>query len=238
MSCGSFILSTCTCLALLCGLGLVAVGGFVLANMYTYYEFVDPTLVYGVSGMMALGFIVALISFFGCYGACTKSRKMLTTFIVLKALVFAVEIALVVLALIYKDEVRDFTSKVMKDGLKNYGQPGHETSTALFDSIQHEFQCCGVEDWRDWQNVTWSNKSNVPMSCCLIRSEGCGENALAAPSNTGHIFEDGCFVFMVGMVNSNAIYIIGIFVLLIIIQLLSSLLGCVVCAKAKENYYV
>ena len=43
---------------------------------------------------------------------------------------------------------------------------------------------------------------------------------------------------MVGMVNSNAIYIIGIFVLLIIIQLLSSLLGCVVCAKAKENYYV
>lgn len=35
--------------------------------------------------------------------------------------------------------------------------------------------CCGTEDYEDWFDTTFGNGTDVPDSCCLLISEGCGK---------------------------------------------------------------
>jgi len=230
-------LSACTCLALVCGLGLVGIGGFVLANMYAYFELVSNTILYATVGVMVLGAIVALINFFGCYGSCTKSSKMLTTFLVLKAVVFIVEVAVVVLALVYKGEIKTFAAKVLNEGIVNYGEEGHEPITNIYDTIQHDLQCCGVNGYKDWANSTWSKGKNVPDSCCIAELTGCGADALVSPAHVT-IDQGGCLTKFTDYITNNGVFVIGAAIILIILEILTAVLSCVVCSRTKASLTV
>lgn len=228
-------MSACTCLALVCGLGLVGIGGFVLANMYAYFELVSNTILYATVGIMVLGAIVALINFFGCYGSCTKSSKMLTTFLVLKAVVFIIEVAVVVLALVYKGEIKTFAANVLNKGIVNYGEEGHEPITNIYDTIQHDLQCCGVDGYTDWADSPFSQGKNVPDSCCVAEMEGCGENALNNPAT---ISQEGCLSKFTDFVTDKGVFVIGAAIILIILEILTAVLSCVVCSRTKASLTV
>lgn len=36
--------------------------------------------------------------------------------------------------------------------------------------------CCGVESYEDWFPTSYGNGTDVPDSCCLLISEGCGKD--------------------------------------------------------------
>lgn len=36
--------------------------------------------------------------------------------------------------------------------------------------------CCGVESYEDWFPTSFGNGTDVPDSCCLLISEGCGKD--------------------------------------------------------------
>ena len=36
--------------------------------------------------------------------------------------------------------------------------------------------CCGTEDYEDWFATAFGNGTDVPDSCCLLISEGCGKD--------------------------------------------------------------
>ena len=60
-------------------------------------------------------------------------------------------------------------TKNMEKGLQNYGSEGFEGVTTTWDLVQKDFKCCGVEDWKDWRNVTQFSDGAVPDSCCIVR---------------------------------------------------------------------
>jgi len=237
MKASACVVSTCTCLALICGLGMIGIGGFVLANMYAYLDLVDSTVLYATVGVMVLGAVVAFINFFGCYGSCTKSKGMLTTFLVLKALVLVAEVAVVVLALVYKDKITTFASKAMRDGLQNYNQDGYQSITNVYNMVQHDLHCCGVNGYEDWAKTSFGQGKNVPDSCCeTYQYEGCGANALVTDDSP--VYQDGCLSKFTGFVTDNGVYIIGGAIILIILEILTAVLGCIVCSRTKESLTV
>jgi len=236
MGFGSLVLSGCTCLALICGLGLLGTGGFVLANIYAYMDLVDATIPYAIAGVMVLGAVVAVVNFLGCYGSCSKSRKMLTAFLVLKIVVFIVEVAVVVVALMYKDQIRNFASNVLNNGLKQYGTD--QPITKLTDTVQAELHCCGVDGYKDWKDSPFSQGTNLPDTCCMAEHTGCGKDQLSKPVDPEVIYPEGCLVKFTNYITDKGIYIIGITIILIILELLTAVLTCMVCSRAKENYTV
>lgn len=42
--------------------------------------------------------------------------------------------------------------------------------SAIWDKVQNELQCCGVNSYEDWYNINdWEDKKWVPQSCCRTR---------------------------------------------------------------------
>ena len=94
----------------------------------------------------------------------------------------------------------------MQQGLKNYGALDHGGVDFTWDTVQSGFQCCGVNNWTDWQNVTnrFLLAEAVPDSCCRKRSKGCGE------SPSGEIvYSQGCYDTFSRAFTENINYIGG-----------------------------
>ncbi|XP_064187469.1 tetraspanin 37 isoform X1 [Anguilla rostrata] len=52
---------------------------------------------------------------------------------------------------------------------KNYNGSSQDPDSNAVDSIQEELQCCGIQNYTDWQTTTWFNHRgnlSVPQSCC------------------------------------------------------------------------
>lgn len=49
--------------------------------------------------------------------------------------------------------------------------------------VTHQFKCCGADGKEDWsKSVGWENHEAVPDSCCVVKSDGCGQNKESAYS--------------------------------------------------------
>lgn len=49
--------------------------------------------------------------------------------------------------------------------------------------VTHQFKCCGADGKDDWsKSVGWENHEAVPDSCCVVKSDGCGQNKESAYS--------------------------------------------------------
>lgn len=44
-------------------------------------------------------------------------------------------------------------------------------------SLSLQFKCCGADSYADWsQSAGWEKHDAVPDSCCVVKSEGCGQD--------------------------------------------------------------
>ena len=232
------LLRCCTCIALLCGLCLAAFGGFTLASMYSYMDLVDNYLISATVGVVVLGLVVSAVSFFGCYGSWSGNPKMLKIYACLKTVIFILEIGAIVAIFMFKDQAREFASTTMKTMVANFGQPGYEGFTDVFEYTQHDLKCCGVDSFVDWKDAPFSQGKNLPSSCCHIEFEGCGDNALVEDPPTYPIYDKGCLTILTTKISDRAILVIGITAILILLQALSAIMSCRVASQARENYTV
>ena len=71
--------------------------------------------------------------------------------------------------------------------LGHYGEDGYDGVTKAWDVVQVRLQCCGVDGWTDWLNISSDISSDispdtssysVPDSCCVQGLEAdCGLQA-------------------------------------------------------------
>ncbi|KAG8178239.1 hypothetical protein JTE90_005608 [Oedothorax gibbosus] len=83
---------------------------------------------------------------------------MVTLFGILLLIIFVVEIAGGVTAYVYKGQFEGFLKENMKKSIEQH-QPD---SQKVWDDMQKEFECCGVDNADDYLN----NNLTVPLSCC------------------------------------------------------------------------
>ena len=56
-----------------------------------------------------------------------------------------------------------------------------------------QVHCCGVKNYTDWSNTTFSKGVNVPDSCCKEYTVGCGLNMLLSPADAeDRLYTVGC----------------------------------------------
>ncbi|XP_018562727.1 CD63 antigen [Anoplophora glabripennis] len=144
------------------GIIMVAVGASVKSHYYPYYTFLDDRYFSLPNMLIATGSLIFFISILGCYGAMRESWITLTAFSILLIIIFIFELSVSIAGYVLNDKTSTYIEATLLTNMNQYGK-SNEISN-MWDIIQEEFQCCGVQNYTDWNNAFENN--SLPISCC------------------------------------------------------------------------
>ncbi|XP_009583714.1 PREDICTED: tetraspanin-1, partial [Fulmarus glacialis] len=136
--------------------------------------------------LIAIGAILLVIGFLGCYGAQKDSKCLLMMFFSVVLIIFIAEVAAAVVALVYTSLAETLLTAVVTPVLKEkYG--ADDKFTRIWNATMNEVHCCGLNNYTDFTESPWyNNEGTYPAPCCKDL-QPCN-NTLAAESNV-----PGCF---------------------------------------------
>jgi len=248
MKCCKYLLFLFNLAFFLIGLVLIIVGGVALGESKVLLP-KDVVTDLGLSAgaihsasifVIVLGAIVFIIGFFGCCGAWKECHWMLTIFAVLLGIVFILQLAAGIAALVARGKVEDLATDVMFKAVEHF-KPAAKTKKEMaikgwVNTIQQKFRCCGVHGYTDWTNATiavdWvaANMTNdVPDSCCHEVTEQCGQDFKPVD-----IHPKGCYKKMKTMLHKGTAAIGGVAIGLAFIELVGIIMACCLSRTVKQ----
>ncbi|NWR28472.1 TSN1 protein, partial [Tachuris rubrigastra] len=150
--------------------------------------------------LIAIGAVLLVIGFLGCYGAQKESKCLLMMFFSVVLIIFIAEIAVAVVALVYTTLAESLLSAVVTPVLKEqYGED--KTFTTIWNTTMTKVHCCGLNNYTDFNDSLWyeKNKSYPPQCCGLTNSTESCNVTLAAERNI-----PGCFDQILEEIRTNA----------------------------------
>jgi len=198
--------------------------------------------------------IVTIVAFFGCFGAVKESKCMLGTYFVLILATFIVMVVGAVLG--YTGSIEETLKEPLKEALEQYRDtPGDDQAQdaykAVWNQVQKELKCCGVEDARDWKNCAECGFGNagaeykVPEGCCgWEKIDGAwqetNETSMKAcrtapfpqgtPWDTDYKYAfEGCFTKIVTTIEDNQGIVSGVAIGVVAVMFLNMLFSFAMC---------
>jgi len=150
----------------------------------------DPELVEQVmhigkaiaSSTLVLGLGLCIISGLGCWGALNKHVTMLNIYMAIVAVITIITFTCLIYFAVNKSKVLKRTYDFLKTKLI-VGYEGNydniSVATITIDALQIYFDCCGIYDYREYENASmWDNRSvegssndlTYPVTCCAWNS--------------------------------------------------------------------
>ncbi|XP_015220733.1 tetraspanin-33 isoform X3 [Lepisosteus oculatus] len=205
----------------------------------------DPALI-----LIVIGSLMFIITFFGCFGALRDVTALLYIFTVILAAVLLLQIAAAALGFLFSDMVLGRTEMLMRRGIAQYRDDMDLEN--IIDFVQKKFQCCGVQQYRDWSlNVYFEcvdpnpslERCGVPFSCCVRRRNesvlntmcGYGVQSLDAESVKEHIYADGCLDKIVTWGKQNLLLIGGLTIGLLGLEIFMITLAAIQIFQLKKE---
>ncbi|XP_023029845.2 tetraspanin-9 isoform X1 [Leptinotarsa decemlineata] len=223
-----YILFLFNLLILLAAIALIAIG-------VIYHNKNGGLDIMSVSSFtIAVGVIIALVSFFGCCGAVKESRCLLTTYAFVMITIFIIQVVLVVLAFLaiqngdkqLDKEVEKYLNKLYQ----NLFVPERKAQLDIVNTLQTEFECCGINENYNLvtQNIT---TGRLIYSCCPSEYE---ENC-----TKGNCYKADCAVELRTFIEDNAKLIGGIAVGVAVVEILVTVFAfCVRSNISRKNSFV
>lgn len=206
--------------------------------------------------IIVIAVLVAIVSFFGCFGALKESKCMLGTYFVLILALFIVMIVGAVLG--YTGDIEESLKGPLNEALTHYKdtatQADDPTGFAYkqaWNEVQSELKCCAVDNVDDWKRNTngWESNSpefNKPEGCCqwMNTTEGwvdistntqavkdCRSSAMTLPS-TKYAFE-GCYTSFVSTITDNQQIVVGVAIGVVVVMFLNMLFSFAMCTMVN-----
>ncbi|XP_046861690.1 tetraspanin-9-like [Xenia sp. Carnegie-2017] len=152
----------------LSGAGLIVIGAYLKLEDADYLDLCDKySWDTGSNLLLALGAVVFIIAFFGCYGALKKNPCFLRIYFVLLLIVSACEFAVAYLFGVERSK------KVKKDLKQCFNETfvvsikGSTKFQEHWNKFEEKYKCCGINGATDYGNV------NVPCINATYSSTGC-----------------------------------------------------------------
>jgi len=199
--------------------------------------------------------IVSIVAFFGCFGAVKESKCMLGTYFVLILATFIVMVVGAVLG--YTGSIEETLKDPLTKALEQYRDvPENDAQTSyktVWNEVQKELKCCGVENARDWINCADCGFGNagapfkVPEGCCGWEKvagawQETNETSLdvcrkaQVPSDgqwdTKYAFE-GCFTKIVTTIEDNQGIVSGVAIGVVAVMFLNMLFSFAMCTMVN-----
>ncbi|XP_045113694.1 tetraspanin-4-like [Portunus trituberculatus] len=177
------------------GIALGYTGASLLSSYVAYLSpWVPVWLWLAVGSVMVLGVMITAISTVGAISTLAPNPKGFKMCLSLLLMAIVTEMGTTVLVYQKKALFLNSLSLHMKQEMEvseaAYG--ANISDTQMWDEIQLEMNCCGTEDYEDWFDTAFGNGTDVPDSCCLLISEGCGKGIKNDVTPEDDIETEGC----------------------------------------------
>lgn len=207
----------------LSGLVLIVIGAIIRDKYGDYFSYADNKFANAAVFIIIVGVVVFVIGFLGCCGAVKENYCMVTTFAVLLAIIFILEIVAGALGFTYKKKVDSVAKAALDKAVKQYGEVDGEKK--LLDWAQKTFKCCGTEGPGDFTNATCGAGKGV---------ESCHEGGECS----GTLNTDGCRKGFIDFIKAKLVIIGAVAVGIAFIQLLGIIFACFLMKAIKGEYEV
>uniref|UniRef100_A0A3P9JEY0 Tetraspanin n=1 Tax=Oryzias latipes TaxID=8090 RepID=A0A3P9JEY0_ORYLA len=157
--------------------------------------------------LIAIGALLVLIGFLGCCGASKENKCMLLLFFIIILLVFIAEVAGAIVILAFRPLVDNLLQKasvkVVASIQMEYGK--NPDLTGLWNSTMTTLQCCGFNNYSDFNNSDYYNKTKgYPPQCCSSPQPPCNQTM----AETKGVI--GCFSKFKKLIDDNSVVIVGV----------------------------
>ncbi|XP_056222342.1 CD63 antigen-like isoform X1 [Seriola aureovittata] len=182
--------------------------------------------------LIAVGVTIALISLLGHVGAFVNNSSMVTCFICLLIVIILLEVFTGAAFYIFRSRTALLQ---MNSGINSKAQeviseysPGNRHA---INRVQEKFSCCGADSYEDWsESVGWENHDAVPDSCCVVKTEGCGQDKSLA-------HKKGCTWAIKLFLLKNLVWVGAVCIALGVAELFGVLVGVCLCLDIKGKNY-
>ncbi|XP_077959588.1 CD63 antigen-like [Gasterosteus aculeatus] len=218
-------------LFLVSGVALIAIG----VKEHSTYLLLGTFLMQSLSKiaivLIAVGVAITLVSLLGHLGAFFNNRSMVSSFVCILVIIIILEV--VTGAAFYFIGKKTVLAKLKSFDIKipNVIHDFSPEKRQAIDEVQQKFKCCGADGPGDWStSVSWTNHDAVPDSCCVVKSEHCGENKENAHSK-------GCVKNIALFMMKNLLWVAIVCVVLGISEILGVLVGVCFSMSMKQKSY-
>uniref|UniRef100_A0A6I8NEY6 Tetraspanin n=1 Tax=Ornithorhynchus anatinus TaxID=9258 RepID=A0A6I8NEY6_ORNAN len=211
ITCLKTVLLTYTFIFWFTGVILLAVGIWGKVSLEVYFSLLNEKATNVPFVLIGTGTVIILLGTFGCFATCRGSTWMLK---LIKS---------------------SFYANYM-DTLKGYNGTVDHRSEAV-NTIQRTLQCCGVNNFTDWNNTAYFKEKGIPQSCCTD-PEKCSESDLKDISKIPNkVYHEGCLSKVTTVIESKMGIVAGISFGVACFQLIGIFLACCLSRSITNNQY-
>jgi len=222
MSCVKYLLFAFNFVFCLSGIAIIVVGAVIQTGYSDYTSFVPSYLSGAPILLIIVGSIIFFIAFLGCCGACQESYCMMITFSVFLGIIFILELAAGITALVNKETFTSGVYTAMDEVLKQ-AKNGNIESQQAWTTIQQGLKCCGVNGTLDWTTTP-----ALLNNCCI---DGVPEKGVC----TKGFYTSGCYSSMKSLIHDNFVIVGGVAIAIAFIQIMGIVCACCMAGAIKEG---
>ncbi|XP_022219257.2 CD63 antigen [Drosophila obscura] len=217
---------------LITGIILIAVGAGVGA-VYTGYELFLAGKFFSIpTFLIVIGAFIIVITFFGCWGALKENYCLVLSFSIMLAIIFILELSAGISGYVLRTDAASLIKTSLTASLGDYNTLNQSPTTALWDDVQRDFNCCGVTDFNDWSK-TFPNGS-LPISCCTIPVGAAGTfSCLNNFTSVDQRHNSGCLDGFSSYIASHAVSLGAAGVVIAVLQFFGVIFACYVAREIK-----
>jgi vacuolar-type H+-ATPase subunit I/STV1 len=210
----------------------------------------SPSLIHDLSIILIVaGAFLLIVGFFGCCGAIKESKCCLIIYGVFLILILLLEIAAVVLAIVYRESFEDKVKVILNKSLQTeYMDRKNGTAISFtWNVVMASIKCCGMKDYEDFAQTPWwkTKKSGyvVPEACCKLEGEITRftpqvPECPKSPTPDNSYKNIGCYEKVKGILDEHLDLVIAVSCCVGAIELIASFFAfCLVSALNKYSKY-
>ncbi|XP_060647354.1 CD63 antigen [Drosophila nasuta] len=216
---------------LITGIILIAVGAGVGA-VYTGYELFLTAKFFSIpTFLIVIGAFIIVITFFGCWGALKENYCLILSFSIMLFIIFILELAAGISGYVLRNDAYSLINSTLFDSLSEYNSVRATPTTALWDNVQRDFQCCGVTNYTNW-NDEFKN-SSLPISCCKIPAGALGTFTCENDTLNTNRNKDACLLGFSDYISDHAVSLGAAGVVIAVLQFFGVIFACYIAREIK-----
>lgn len=193
-------------------------------------------------GFIVIGAFFFILGIFGCIGAICKVKFLLIVYTIVLMTIFVAELVFVILLAAAKSTVDGWIRTPLIKKLKDdySGTSGTDPFTLTINFVMHEFKCCGIDNYTEFENADKWNQTRggqkVPSFCCRdvtnkTVTKYCTEN----PTSNNSYIDEGCYKAVNNWVKENSSVLIGVGAGVAAVQLILIVFSMVIYCKRRHE---
>lgn len=174
--------------------------------------------------LIGIGTMIIIFGLFGCFASCRGSPCILKLYSLFLSLVFLIELVASISGLLLHRDIKDRFLKIYTNAIQNYN--GNDKKSQAVDQVQYGLMCCGVKNYKDWNDNPYFLNHGIPQSCCKDETDCNLPDLHNLTTAATKVNKRGCYDLMIGFFEANMAVIIGMLFTTTFSQLIGIRLSC------------